>query len=269
LKYKEIYIGFIIIKHRTKMPKDSKTNKTTKTSKPSNKQDANGKKGTKSANSGKVAKGDGKKASSQRLNQAVAFVYGGSLKASVVYTFAVDSLEVATYVRDNLCQYYGTELGGRYFKCEDANETLQSVLAQAQKKGNRLDNNYNMLKLSVNNAAKLFKDVTGAGAAHTLKLSDDGTDKAKKSSNKKKTKKGDDNEDEDAEDVEDEENDQDNDDPEDLDDDKEEQEQEQDDEDGVVEDGDDNDDDDDDNAPKKKTEKNKKSGKSENSKKGK
>lgn len=154
-----------------------------------------------------------KKAPRRNLNQAVAFLYGGSLvKASHVYVFAVENKDVVAHVRENLSQYFGNAVTGRSVKCENAEETLAEVLAQAEKKGYRVETECPILKCSVNNASQLLKEVAECNTANSFKLAEDEEKPAKKTDSKKEkaasVKKGKKDataeSDEDAEDDEDE-----------------------------------------------------------------
>jgi len=130
-----------------------------------------------------------KKAPRRNLNQVVGFVYGGDIiKASHVYLFSADNLEVVDYVRANLVQNFGSRVSGRYVKCEDAEEILNAVYAAAEEKEYNVDPECkNILKSNINDAAELIKTASGSNAAHTIKLNEES--KAKKTT-AKSTKAG-------------------------------------------------------------------------------
>lgn len=164
--------------------------KSTKQEKATNKKTAPAKEATKKPLATKGAsKNTEKKAPRRNLNQAVAFLYGGSLvKSSHVYVFAVDNKDVETYVRENLSQYFGNSVNGRSVKCEDAEATLAEVLSQADSQGFRVEADCPILKCSVNNASLLLKEVAGSSTANSFKLGKDEEKTTKKSS--KPSKKG-------------------------------------------------------------------------------
>jgi len=157
---------------------EKKTEKTEKTEKSSTK-------------SGKSTSKSEKGTSSRRnLNEAVGFVYGGDLiKASCAYVFAVPNKEVKKYVEDNLVSYYGSRVSGRYIKCEDCQETFKNVLKFAEEKGYCTDAGSHILKIAVNNAANMLKEVSGENTAHTFTLQEK-EDKKEKSDKDKSDKKG-------------------------------------------------------------------------------
>jgi hypothetical protein len=127
-----------------------------------------------------------KKAPRRNLNQAVAYIYGGSLiKASHVYVFAVPDKDVVAYAQENLSQYFGGKVSGRSVKCEDAEDIFNKVLEQADEKGFRVEPDCPILKCSVNNAAQLLKDVADCTTANSFTLDKDRVKASKKDSSKK------------------------------------------------------------------------------------
>ncbi|VBB18581.1 hypothetical protein YASMINEVIRUS_1044 [Yasminevirus sp. GU-2018] len=135
-----------------------------------------------------------KKATKAKLNQCVAFIYGGSLiKASHVYLFAVENGDAVEYVREHLTPYFGHAVTGRYVKCEDAEATLASVYETAEEKEYIVDADCkNILKCNVGEAADLLKTVADVNVAHTIKLGaeEEKPAKAKASKAKKPATKG-------------------------------------------------------------------------------
>ena len=121
-----------------------------------------------------VSKTESTKKSSPKRNQteAVGFVYGGALfKGSRVFVFSCkDCKDCVGYVKENLVQFYGSDVSGRYVKCENSEETLEKILDQAKEKGYYVEENCNVLKLSVSDASKLLKDVSGYTSCHNIKV---------------------------------------------------------------------------------------------------
>jgi len=132
-----------------------------------------------------------KKAQRPKLEQAVGFIHGGELKASRIFAFAVtdgsDVESVKNYVKDNLVTYFGPVLSGRYVKCEDANETLATILDSA---GEDRIENCTIIKRNVQNAAILYRDSIGNGVTHTFSLSDEKAKTGKKTTGAKTKPKG-------------------------------------------------------------------------------
>jgi len=142
----------------------------------------NGKPATKTTDGKKSTPKTGeKKAQRPKLEQAVGFIHGGELKASRIFAFAVtdgsDVESVKNYVKDNLVTYFGPVLSGRYVKCEDANETLATILDSA---GEDRIENCTIIKRNVQNAAILYRDSIGNGVTHTFSLSDEKAKTGKK-----------------------------------------------------------------------------------------
>jgi hypothetical protein len=77
-----------------------------------------------------------KKQTAVKKNQSVGYVYGGCLmKANHVYLFATESKDksdVLEYVKDNLSEYFGEELNGRYVEVEDSVSGLEKVVEHAR-----------------------------------------------------------------------------------------------------------------------------------------
>lgn len=165
------------------MPKVSKetkdTSKKTKDADSGSKGKSTSKSTSKSASKG----GDKEKKTRGKQNQSVAFLYGGELlKTNRSVLFTVDSNkpdDVKQYVRDNFSKYYGSDVSGRFIKCEDGDDTLVEVLEAAKEKDYLLEPDSNILKCSVNDAAELLKDVTKLDSTHTFKLGESKKGKGK------------------------------------------------------------------------------------------
>lgn len=159
----------------------SKTSKTTKMAKPSKTETPETEtpkvattSKTKQSSSTEQSKPKPAPKSTKNLNSCVGFVYGGSLiKASSLYVFAVDSKDVVGYVQENLTQWFGNQISGRFVKCEDSKATLDKFLELATERNYRTEMTGNILKLSVTNGATLLKEVSGSTTASTIKLPSD------------------------------------------------------------------------------------------------
>jgi hypothetical protein len=160
-----------------------------KSTKNVSKSETSGKKGATSAKETKKApakEASEKKTPRRNLNQAVAFIYGGSLiKASHVYLFQVEDKDVVAYAQKNLSQYFGDKVSGRSVKCENAEDIFNRVLEQAEEKEYRVEPNCPILKCSVNNAAQLLKDIAECSTANSFTLSKDKVKGSKKDAGKK------------------------------------------------------------------------------------
>jgi hypothetical protein len=126
-----------------------------------------------------------KKVQRKNLNQCVGFVYGGSLiKGSHVYLFQCDNVDAVSHVRETLVPYFGGNVNGRYVKCEDAEETMNSILATAEEKGFNTDPDcQNILKCNIGDGSELIKTAANVNIAHLLKLNE-AEDKPKKTTTK-------------------------------------------------------------------------------------
>jgi len=95
------------------------------------------------------------------------------IKASHVYLFQCDNSDPVSHVRETLVPYYGSGVNGRYVKCEDAEETMKTILEAASEKGFQCDPDcQNILKCNIGDASALIKEASGSGIAHTLTLVD-------------------------------------------------------------------------------------------------
>ena len=78
-----------------------------------------------------------------KKDQAIGFAYGGVMKNKHAYLFSLDSYKdrasVEEYVRENLSQYLGSDLTGRYVRCVDASEALEKARELAGTKEYELD----------------------------------------------------------------------------------------------------------------------------------
>jgi hypothetical protein len=171
-----------------------KKNKTTKGKSNSNKTATKAKKST-SKTTTKVRR--------QHMNECVAFVFGGDImKTSNIYVFAVDTKDPVPYIKENLVQFYGSNVGGRYVKCVDSEDTLEQVLSLADERGYRTENGCNFLKVNVNNGSALLRDAAGVNVAHAIKLENTNKKQSKKTK-KSKTKDSEDEESESSDNDED------------------------------------------------------------------
>ena len=106
------------------------------------------------------------------LNQAVGFVYGGSLlKSNHVVFFKCDNINVGDHVRTEMASHYGQLITGRYIKCADADTVYEKVLADTDNKENRPEAEFpNIVNCSVADAVKYIKTASGASTAHSFRL---------------------------------------------------------------------------------------------------
>jgi len=111
-----------------------------------------------------------KKTARRNLNETIGFIYGGNMKASHVYVFALNNKDVTTYVKENLVEYFGSEISGRYVKCENSEEAFASLLEQAEKNNYCTEPGSKILKCAVTNAATLCKEVTGSASANVITI---------------------------------------------------------------------------------------------------
>jgi len=140
------------------------------------------------AKAAKTASQSEKKAPRKNLNESVGFVYGGDvIKVNHVFVFQCNEKDPTQYVTDNLVQYYGPTLSGRYVKCEDAQTTFDELLAQAGAHQYQLADGSYIFTCSVQNGSNLLKEVSGQTTAHTIKL---GADEDKPAKAKKTPAKG-------------------------------------------------------------------------------
>ena len=122
----------------------------------------------------------------RNLNEAIAFIYGGHFKANRVFVFAVPSKDVKAHYLSSYSEYYGKNVSCRYVKCETSDEVFKKVIEQASKDGVQPEDGVNILALSVSNASKLLRDISGSDKAHTQKISE----VAKSTATKKSPTKG-------------------------------------------------------------------------------
>ena len=123
-------------------------------------------------------------------NECVCIIYGGSLmKASTVYLIRVYSKNPVEFVKENLVQWFGNKIGGRFVKCANADDVFERVLELATERECRVEPTGNILKLSVTNGSALLKEVSGSSTAQSIKLTANVIETKAPPKAKKETKK--------------------------------------------------------------------------------